>query len=170
MPLVIMVPNGKYPRLVFMPARPMTSRNPPSWILENWSFWIHSLTKGFVKWNCSQSGIYLKWQLTFKWLKNGHSSITECSDGILKILSRNLILLIVAQYCYVRFSNNKREHFRLQINSWLGAISFDKAFTMMTIYWSCEKVHKKHKVTVSCHLYLLMFSWELRTLCYYNKN
>jgi hypothetical protein len=68
-------------------------------------------------------------EVTAERLKNGHSSITECSDGIFKILSRNLILLIVAQYCYVRFSNNEREHFRLQINSWLGAISFDKAFS-----------------------------------------
>jgi hypothetical protein len=42
--------------------------------------------------------------------------VQECSHGIFKILSRNLILLIVAQYCYVRFTNNEREHFILQIN------------------------------------------------------
>jgi hypothetical protein len=54
-------------------------------------------------------------------------------DGIFKILSRNLIPVIVAQYCYVRFSNNDREHFRLQINSRLGAISFHKAFSIGAI-------------------------------------
>jgi hypothetical protein len=61
--------------------------------------------------------------------KNHQSTIAECSDGILKILSRNLILLIVAQYCYVRFTNNEWEHFILQINECSGAISFDKAFS-----------------------------------------
>jgi hypothetical protein len=42
----------------------------------------------------------------------------------------SIIQLIVAQYCYVRFTNNEREHFILQINECLGAISFDKAFSL----------------------------------------
>jgi hypothetical protein len=101
----------------------------------------------------------------------------ECSDGIFKILSRNHILLIVAQYCYVRFSNNEREHFRLQINSWLGAISFDKAFTMNYTIWiytiQCdssifEKVFHMVSGTTSGLVgtkYISNWSLELYNLC-----
>jgi hypothetical protein len=34
----------------------------------------------------------------FQWYNKGTSSITQSSDGIFQILSRNLILIIVAQY------------------------------------------------------------------------
>jgi hypothetical protein len=78
--------NGKSNHVVFFAFRSRFGKTSPRALLYfTLRAPLHSETKAFVKWNCHQSFIYLKWQLTFERSSSGLRGRRRTYPTILKM-------------------------------------------------------------------------------------